>query len=429
LAKKKNVEKTPREMTHRALSHHKKAVRRQRFILFGGIGVIVAIVLIILAGWITGEYIPLHKTVLQVYDTKFNTAYFIDMMAMSLKSQSSPDVTQTATSVINQILQEELEKQAAAELGVTVSADNVTQLLKANGLPENAASRDAAIAQLLPDKLKSDYFDKIVPVSDNQVLLIAIMTEDESTANIVREKILNGDNVTALAEAYGQGYFTTSYKGDFGFHNATYFNTEYIPSVPVNYAFADNITTGTLSPALPDSVSYKQMGYWMIRVNDRPTADTANVTALLLSNKGEALSARAQLEAGDNITELADKYSQYTDAKDKHGELGLISATDNISNDFYAYVIDPNTPIGVWSEPIRDAIHWTQGGYWIVQVADRQDNSKLSDDDRKTLIDRAYSTWAGALMGDAATDVFNNFTTESKAWAIERATRKAQLSG
>jgi parvulin-like peptidyl-prolyl isomerase len=328
----------------------------------------------------------------------------------------------------NQILQEELEKQTAASLNVTISADNITALLKANGLKETAASRDAAIAQLLPAKLKSDYFSNIVPVSDNQVYLKAIMAEDESTANIVREKILNGDNITELAATYGQGYFTQTYKGDFGFHNATYFNTEYIPKVPVDYAFADNITAGTLSPALPDADSYKQMGYWMIRVNDRPTADTANVTALLLSNKGEALSAKAQLEAGDNITELADKYSQYTDAKDKHGELGVISASANISNEFYAYAIDPNTPIGVWSEPIHDSIHWTQGGYWIVQVVDRQDNSKLTDDDRKTLIDRAYSTWAGALMGASATDVFNNFTTESKAWAVERATKKAQLS-
>ena len=425
MAKKKNVEKAPREMTHRALSHHKKAVRRQHFILYGGIGVIVAVFLIILAGWITGEYLPMHKTVLRVFDTKFSTSYFIDRLALSMKGQSSTDITTLTTDVINQIFQGELEKQEAAKLGVTVNADNVTQLLKDNGIAVNAASKDAAIAQLLPDKLKSDYFETIIPTSDNQVYLKAIMTEDESTANIVRDKIANGDNVTALAAEYGQGYFTQTYKGDFGFHNATYFSTEYIPSVPVDWAFSDNGTAGVISPPLEDAISQKQLGYWVIKVNDRPTADTANVTAILLSSKTEALNIKAQLENGDNVTALADQYSQYTDAQDKHGELGVISVSANITNAFYAYAIDPSVKLGEWSSPVRDTL-WTKGGYWVVQVVDRQDHSKISDDDRKILIDRAYSTWAGGLMGQAATEVFNDFTPDLKTWAIERATKKNQ---
>jgi parvulin-like peptidyl-prolyl isomerase len=429
LAKKKSVEKAPREMTHRALSRHKKAVRRQRFILFGGISVIVAVVLIIMAGWITGEYIPLHKTVLQVYDTKFSTGYFIDMLALNLRGQTSTvDTSQITTNVINQIFQNELEKQEAAKLGVVVSDNDVLQMVKANGLPVNAASKDAIIAQLLPDKLKSDYFSTVIPVSDNQVYLKAIMVEDEATAQIVRDKLMSGDNITSLVEQYGQGYFTQTYKGDFGFHNAGYFTTEYIPTVPVAYAFSDNATTGTVSEPLTDNTSYKQLGYWVLRVNDIPKDGSANVTGLLLNSLGTAQDVRAKLVNGDNVTALADQYSQYTSAADKHGELGVIIATDNISPDFNGYVFDPSTKLGEWSEPIRDTYMWTQGGYWVVQIADRQDNSKLSDDDRKTLIDRAYTTWAGGLMGDAATDVFNDFTDSLKQWAIDRATKKAQLS-
>jgi hypothetical protein len=428
LAKKKNVEKAPREMTHRQLSHHKKAVRRQRFILFGGISVIVAVILIIMAGWFSGEYMPLHKTVLQVYDTKFNTAYFIDRLALSLRSQSSTttDTTQLVTNVINMILQGELEKQAAATLGVTVDEADMIKLLNANSVPVNAASKDAAEAQLLPDKIKSDYFNTILPVSDNQVYLKAIMTEDESVANIVRGKINNGDNITLLAEEYAQGYFSQSYKGDFGFHSAAYFLSKQIPSVPVTYALGPDATTGTLSPPLADTASYKQLGYWIIRVNDRPSDTTANVTAILLGNQAEALAIKAQLESSDNVTALADRYSQYTDAQDKHGELGVISATANVTDIFYAYVIDPSTKLGEWSSPVRDTFMWTQGGYWVVQVVDRQDHSKVSDDDRKYLIDTGYSIWASGLMADAATSVFSNFTDALKQWALERATKKAQ---
>jgi len=414
-------------MTHRQLSHHKKAVRRQRFILFGGIAVIAAVVLIILAGWITGEYIPMHKTVLQVYDTGFNTAYFIDRLALYLKTQSTTDITEATTTVIDQIFQGELEKQMAAELGVAVSDNVVVKMLKDYGISVNAASKDAIAAELLADKLKSEHFETVIPVSDNQVYLKAIMVEDESTAYIVRDKMLNGDNITMLAEEYAQGYFSQSYKGDFGFHCALYFNVNYIPGVPVDYAFGDT-TTGAVSPPLSDNTSYKQLGYWVIKVNDKPSDTTANVTALLLGDKTEALAVKAQLENGDNVTALADLYSQYTDAQDKHGELGIIKYSDNISVDFNGYVFDSATLLGEWSEPVRDNYHWTQGGYWVVQVVDRQDNSMLSDDDRKTLIDRAYSDWAGSLMADAAIYVFNNFTPELKAWAVDKALKRVQLS-
>lgn len=132
-------------MTHRQLSHHKKQIRRQRFIFFGGISIIVAVVLILVAGWLNGEYMPLHKTVLQVYDTKFNTAYFIDRLELALRSQASTastDINQTVTSVISQILQGELEKQTAAKLGVVVSDTDIVKLLKDNNVPVKAASMD-----------------------------------------------------------------------------------------------------------------------------------------------------------------------------------------------------------------------------------------------------------------------------------------------
>jgi parvulin-like peptidyl-prolyl isomerase len=426
LAKKKNTEKAPREMTHRALSHHKKAVRRQRFILFGGIGIIAAVIAIILIGWIVGDYLPMHKTVLQVYDQKFSASYFIDRLAFYLKSQTTADTSQAVSTVMNQILQGELEKQAAATIGVVVNADNVTKLLKDNGIRVDALGRDMATAELLPDKLKSDYFENIIPVSANQVYMKAIMTEDENAADTVRAKMLNGDNVTELAASYGQGYYTQSYKGDFGFHTADYFRVNYIPDVPIDYAFSDGTSAGTFSSPLADNKSYKQLGYWLIRVNDLPTDTTANVTAILLGNKNDALAVKARLDNGEDVAALSDEFNQYSQAKDKQGELGVIAYSDNISPDFNGYVFSPSTQLGEWSLPVRDASEWTTGGYWVVQVVDRQDNSKLTDEDRKALIDKAYNTWASGLMGQAGTNVASNFTAEQKVWVLEKATKKIQ---
>lgn len=430
MAKKRKIEKRPREYTRRQLSHFKKQQRRQRFILFGGISIIAAVILIILVGWLTGEYIPLHKTVIQVYDTKFNTAYYIDMLEIFGKSQTSYSLAQIASTVSNQIIQMELAKQDAARLGITVSDDEAKELLESSGIPSNDAGMDLARAQLLPDKLKSGHFDSLVPKSDNQVYLKAIMVESDSVAKIVRDRIANSDNFTMLAEEYGQGYFTKDYKGDFGLHTVGIFLSRQIPAVVVDYAFSAEVTAGTLSQPLSDNSSYKQLGYWLIKVSDRPAEGSANVTALLISSEDEAKAVRVKLEAGGDVAALADQYSQYTAAKDAHAELGIKVSSDNVSNAFNGYVFDTSIELGKWSDPIRDDIMWTQGGVWLVLVADKQENSTLTDEDRQTLIDEAYGTWSSDLWIVASTDIINEMSDELRAWAIERATKKiAEPSG
>jgi parvulin-like peptidyl-prolyl isomerase len=433
LAKKRKVEKRPREYTRRQLSHFKKQQRRQRIFLFGGIAVIVAIILIILAGWLTGEYLPIHKTVIQVYDTKFDTAYYIDMLAIYGRLQASADLSQLAPYLPDQIVRTELLKQNAAKLGITVSDDEVKQWLESAGIPSNDAGMDFGRAILLPDKLKSGHFDSIVPTSDTQVHLKAIMVESESVAKVVREKIANSDNFTMLVEEYGQGSITKDNKGDFGLHPEAVFISKQVPAVAVEYAFSEEAKVGTVSPPLSDNSSYKQVGYWLIKVNDRPAEGSATVTALLMSNEDEAKTVRAKLVAGDNVAALASQYSQYTSAQD--GELGIVSASDNtsdtptyISAKFHEYVFDPSIELGEWSDPIRDDAMWTQGGYWIVQVVDRQEDSKLTDDDRTTLIDNAYNDWASDLITEAADNISKYFTSELEQWAIERATKKIQES-
>jgi len=428
LAKKNKVVKPQHEYTRHQLSKMRKAQRRQHFILFGGIGVIVAVVLLIVAGWVNSEYIPLNKTVLQVNGVKFNTAYYIDSLKLAMASQNASSISDVSSSLISTILQDELEKQGAAKFGVTVNDSDVINLLKINNIPVSAASKDLAIASLLPDKLKSDYFNTLVPVSDNQVHMKAIMVEDENVAQTVRDRILSGDNITALAAQYAQGYFSQEYKGDFGMHSAAVLRANEIPEVPIDFAFGPDGTIGSVSQPLTDNTSYKQLGYWLIKVDDRPSDTTANVTAIYCANEPDALSVKARIDAGDNVADLADQYSQYTDVG-QHGELGIMNSTNNVSDTFNGYVFNPSTKLGEWSSPLRDTYNWTKGGVWVVQVVDRQDNAKLSDDDRKTLIDKEYNDWASALMSESASGYKETLSDSLKAWAIKRATSELQSSG
>jgi parvulin-like peptidyl-prolyl isomerase len=426
LAKKKNVEKAPREMTHRQLSHHKKAQRRQRIILFSGISIIVAIVLIIIGGWFGVEYLPLHKTIFQVYDTKFNTAYLIDTLKIYGKSQGSSMFASMVSSVINEIIQNELIRQDAEKLGISVSDEEAKQLLENAGIPVSDAGMAIARAQLLPGKLKSGHFTSLVPESDNQVYMKAMMIESDTLAQVVREKIANGENFTQLVQQYATDAYSISNNGSYGFHPASIFKLQPFSEMPIDYVFGADVKSGDISQPLSDNASSKKVGYWLIRINDRPDVESANVSAILLSNEVEALSIKARLEAGEELAAIADNLSQYSPSKANHGELGLVTTSENITDIFNGYVFNLSAEVGKWSQPVRENTLDTQGGAWLVQIVDKEDNRKLSDDDRNTLIDKAYADWASNLWLEASADVADYLTAELQQWAIDRATKELQ---
>jgi hypothetical protein len=431
LAKKTVPQQHTHEMTKRQLSHHRRAQRRQRFIFLGGIGVIAAVIIIIFTGWLTGEYLPTHKTIVQVNDVKFSTGYFIDRLKLVMMStdQEMKNIGNIASNVVTMITQGELEKREAAKLGVKVSDAEIDAFLKKYGWPDNQAARDYAIANLLPEKLKSDYFVNTVAKTDTQVYLTAVMCEGETVANTVRQRLLNGENITTLAAEFGMGYFSQNSLGDFGLHPKSSFKSSQIPAVPLDYAFLPDTTVGAVSAPLADNVSYKQMGYWLILVNDRPTETTANVTAILCTDIETAESLKLKLETGGDITALATQFTQYTTAP--NGALGVISSSENtsdtpnyLSEAVHDYIfIDSSTRLGTWSEPLKDAFHWTKGGYWIVRIDDRQENSLLNETDLKNLITTAYGTWAEELTTKNADGIANFFTEKVLSWVIQRATK------
>jgi hypothetical protein len=431
LAKKTVSQQHTHEMTKRQLSHHKKAIRRQRIIFIGGIGVIAAVIIIIVAGWLTGEYLPMHKAVIKVKDTTFSSGYFVNRLKLQMTAtdQQLSVIGSLATNLVTTISQEELEKEKAAELGVKVSEADIDAFIKQYNWPNNKAARDYARANLLPAKLKSDYFTNTVSTTDNQVYLTALMCQSEDDANSLRLKLQNGENITALADQYAMGYFSKNSKGDFGLHPQGVFKSNQVPSVPLDYAFQPDTTVGAVSEPLADNVSQKQMGYWLICVNDRPTETTANVTAILCTDNATAIKVKQLLLAGGDVSALATQYTQYTTAS--NGALGVIPVTDNTSDTptylcdaVHKYIFfDDSTKLGVWSEPMQDVFHWTKGGYWIVKIDDRQINSQISDADIKSLINTAYATWSTDATSSTTQDVTNLFTDEVMSWVIGRASK------
>jgi hypothetical protein len=421
--KKKRTESKPHEYTKRQLSLHKRQQRRQRLFFIGGIVIIVAIIGIIVGGWLVGEYLPLHKTVIEVFDKKFDTAYYIDALVFYGTMATTQDIQQIASSVASQIITDEIMIQKAAEMGIVVTDEEATQYLKSYGVAATEFTLNTVKAQLLPDKLRSGFFENLVPVSGNQVYVKAMLVESEAVAAMLRERIVNGENFTILGEEYAQNYYSKENHGDYGWHPISILEEQLDSEIPLAYIKDMSVQPGDISPPLSDNKSYKQLGYWLIRVNEKPDEDSANVSALYLGSEALAIEVRARLEAGEDIGPIADNLSQHSTTKSMHGELGVIYASDNITNVFNGYVFSPEVEIGQWSQPLRDEAVWTQGGAWVVQVVDREENRTYSAEDRDTLIESLYSAWTTRIQEESAPFVVNHLLEDAELdqWAIEQA--------
>jgi parvulin-like peptidyl-prolyl isomerase len=424
LAKKKKIEKAPREMTRRQISHHKQAQRRQRFIFIGGVVIIAAIILVITAGWVTSEYIPLHRTVIKVNDAEFTTADFIGYLEIAAVNQQSSgqqnvSLQQLAISAAEQMLRDELVRQAAEQLGITVTDDEAKDILAGTGLPVNTGTMAYLRAALLQRKLRSDYFGVQVPQSDNQVWSNVMLLESDVQAAEIRDRLAAGDNFTALAPAYALNYYSKNVNaGDFGWHPTEVLYDQLGSDIPLDFAFNSEI--GSLSEPLNDAEMFKQYGYWLIKVLDQTSDNQSNVDALLVSNRVLANDVRVQLMNTENISAIADQYTQYTPSKEGHGKLGVVNKA-NMTEDFNNYVFSDNATVGEWSQPIVDDTLWTQGGSWLVKLLDREDGRALTEEDRNYLIGKRFDAWfadletasAGAVNTDGLTD-------DVQQWAIDR---------
>ncbi|OGO43751.1 MAG: hypothetical protein A2137_05680 [Chloroflexi bacterium RBG_16_58_8] len=426
MAKKKKAVKAPRELTRRQISHHRQQQRRQRIIFIGGITVIAAVILVILAGWLTGEYIPFHRTVLKVNGASFSTGYLINYLEMAGTTRPNTTLSQLAGSAYQQLAQDELMTKAAADLGITVSKKEAADAVRNANIPVTDGAVGFVRSLMLRDRLNSQYFGKLVPNSDNQVHALIMMLESDTQAQAIRGRLESGDNFTALATQYALNYYSkNTNNGDFGWHPVAIYQAQLGSAIPVDYAFSAG--AGDFSQPLNDNETYKQLGYWLIRVNSRPQPESANVSALLISDVVLADGIKARLEAGESLTGIADKYTQYSPSRDKHGELGMMSQTDNISDAFNGYVFGPAAEVGKWSNPIRDENYWSQGGSWLVKVVGRENNRTITTDDRNFLINKAFEDWANRLWSNPANQVDDSyFNSDIQNFVIEQAAKGLQ---
>jgi len=417
---KKSREKPRREVTKHQLAHWQRQKRRQR-ILFGvGIFIIAVVLIIVGAGWYMNQYQPLHQTVISVNGTIFNMDYYIKSLKFYGKGQPIYYMYSLADDVVPVIEQNELVRQEAVELGISVSQDEVDKELKSLNPPLSKAYRDFVRAAMLVDKLRDEYFDKQVPVYAEQRHIMAMLLESESQATEVRLRLESGESFTELAEELSLLSLSKEESGDLGWRPEGILTRLLGTSVVDEYAFISEV--GILSQPMYDEEIIKGVGYWIVKVLDREAEpEEADVQVILLGSEEEAQEVRTRLEAGDDFATLAQELSQH-ETGDNGGEVTGVTP-DMMSLALSEFVFGPELELGTVSEPIREDTAVTKGGYWLVKIVDKDDNREIEDSDRDLLKTEAFNEWIKALWDDTENKIEDYLDSEMKAWAVERAMR------
>jgi parvulin-like peptidyl-prolyl isomerase len=344
--------------------------------------------------------------------------YYIAMLKLLGGGQSAQFMPYLADKAIKDIEQNELIRQGASKLGISVSDDAVAAELKNADLPNDDVYRDLARIQLLVSKLQDEYFKPQVPVSAPQVHLMAMLLESEQQANEIRVRVENSDNFTELAGELSLDFFSKTNVGDFGWHPEDILN-ELLPAHLVAYAFSSE--AGVLSPPLPDEEITKEVGYWLVRVLDRnEEEEEVHIQVMLLGSEEEAQEVRGRLEAGEDFATLAKEFSQLKGVEENEGEYSVTTGMISPAIDDFAF--DPEVELETLSQPIRDETVTTKGGYWLVKIVAKDENRQIEDDDLDVLTFRAFDQWVSSLWDDPENEVDDSYLDlEKKTWAIEQA--------
>ncbi|MDP2931254.1 MAG: peptidylprolyl isomerase [Chloroflexota bacterium] len=413
---KKKTEKPARELTRRQLSRWQQESQRQRVILISGAAVILATLAIMSGGWYATQYRPMHETVIQVNNTRFDMDYYIKMLKFFGKGRDIYTLYSMTDQVARNIEVNELMRQAVAKLGVTATSAEINAELKARNLSKDY--RDLAVAQLITNKLRDGYFDQEVPRTAEQRHIMAMFLENEKQATEVRARLEKGEGFTALAAELSVDTVTKEKKGDLGWQSQDVLALQLGTSVVGDKAFTRE--AGVLSQPIYDESKVKTVGYWLSEVLDRADPQKPTVQVILLGSEEQAQTVKDRLKAGEEFGTVAKEVSQLPGAKDDGGYLGPI-APGSVTKAFDAVVFGPNTPVETVTGPVRDVEASSRGGYWLLNVLEIAKDKPIEESDRTILKNKALSDWLTLLQADPQNTV-KSFLDESKrAFAVEKA--------
>jgi parvulin-like peptidyl-prolyl isomerase len=380
------------------------------------------------SGLYLNQFKPLHEVVIKVGDSDYDMDYYIDTLAYMGLIQGTDNIKYMTDYAAQYIEQNKVTVDAAAKLdpSVTVSADEITQTIQERKLTNSASRRDIIGAELLINKLKTDKFDKELPLTAEHRSLLAMFLESQSQADGVIARLNKGDKFQDIAAELSLESNSKTKNGDFGSVPKEILTITFKDSVLADKAFSADIKT--FQPVvLADPDRTKTLGYWVLKVTENKEENgskQAHVLAMLLESQEKALDMMNQLNSGADFTELAKANSQYTDAATNGGDLGFITrGTLGTAADAVIFPEDATQTLEVnkVSQPIKEDTRDTKGGVWLLEVTAIEPDKTTDTDNRTTIITERINNWVEEVWTANQETVQNLLTEDQKNYAIEKA--------
>lgn len=414
MAKKQKRRERTEFISKRQLSKWQRQMKIRRIIIIAAVAFLAGILGWVGFGYYQDEVAPFHEVIIRVNDASFTMGYYIDMLDLYTRTVESEQlysvIPSMADVVANNIINAEVTRQHAKDLGIEVSSKEVDAKIKENKLPNEKLYRDVVGIALLQEKLQQ-YFESQLPQSLEQAQVQVMLVESQEVAKEVMDKIKAGGNFTALVNEFS---CSSQFNGDLG-----WLPKELMPNALIAEA-AFNLSPGEMSQPIYDESAAKNVGYWLIELSERKD-DEIKARAILLGSGVEADQVRAELASGADFASLAEKYSQH-ESKAKGGDLGWLKPGDMDSQAFdqVAFNLTPNEV----SAPVKDTLVQTTGGYWIVKLVAR-DEHPLEGQITEALRNKHWNDWFEEQKNNS--DIENLLDEQKKSSAITQVLQRRQF--
>ncbi len=425
---KKSIEKPRREMTKRQLSHWQKEKRIQRIALIGGIIVVAAVLILVGSGLYINQFKPLHEIVIRVGDTEYDMDYYIDMLAYFGLTQGTENIQYMTDYAAQYIEQNKVTVDAAALLDppITVSEEEIDEVIKERKLSNSANRRDLVRAELLVNKLRTDKFDKELPQTAEHRSLLAMFLESESQANEIIARINKGDKFQDMAAELSLESNSKTKSGDFGSIPKEILTITLGDSVLADKVFSEGINTFKWETVYDPNRS-KALGYWLLKTTETKEENgvpKVHLFAMLLESEEKALQIKAQLEGGADFAELAKANSKDSSAVENGGDQGFVGKGEkSVAVNAVLFPDDASQALALntISKPIKDENQNTTGGYWLFEVTAIDADKTIDTDHRTTITTEWINNWISEVWEANKEKVAEFLTDEQKAFAVEKA--------
>ncbi len=414
MAGKHRKEKSVRKPTKHQVTRWEKEKKLSRIITIVT-ACIIAAVLGIIGYWVYAEQVmPYQQTAVKVNDKSFDMDYYIKMLDAYTKGQSSDMVKYYVDIVAQAIPQTTVVIEGAQGAGITFSDDEVSKEIELLKLPDNAVSKDMMKARVITRKYNEQQCLPKQPATVEQAEVQAMLLETKFMADERRQKLILGDNFSSMAAMLSIDSVTQSKKGYLGWIPRGYEDKALDTlkdSILKNVVFT--LDTKTVSDPIYDENMEKPFGYWVIEVLEKDATKGVHARGILFSSKDDAESVRPRLINGDSWDALAKQYSQHV-SKDKGGDLDWI--VPGFDKSQLASIVGAIEK-GKISNVVMDNSVKTKGGYWLVQVLNKQERP-LSDSIKQALSEECLNAWIMGLMDNAKVE--NKLDQKQKDFAVEK---------